>query len=116
MKTQFLENSSLQSRIRTLLLKELTIPAHRIGFKALMMAILICTEQDIHYYSSELYPNIAKSLDISDGEAVAQAIHEVIQDGYEEGNKIIWAKYFPTADKAPSNKVFISTLAEYLKK
>ena len=105
---------SLQSRIRILLL-ELSIPAHRIGYKALLQALLICVQQDIHYYSTELYPLLADSLNISDGEAVAQAIHEAILDGFQMGNALLWGRYFPNLDKAPSNKVFISTLAEYLK-
>ena len=104
----------IQSRVRALIL-ELSIPAHRIGYKALLPALLICIQEDIHYYSTELYPRLAQMLDISDGEAVAQAIHEAIQDGFQLGDPILWTRFFPTSEKAPSNKVFISTLAEYLK-
>lgn len=114
MKSSTFTDFSLMHHIQELLHKQLQIPAHRIGFEDLVLAFQICMTQDIRYYTTELYPVIARQLNRTDGDAVAQAIHEVIKAGYEQGDREVWNFYFPNTKGVPSNKVFISNLLVFL--
>ena len=108
-------NLHQKSSIEELLMRKFQLPAHQIGFEALVLALLLCLERDIRYYSVELYPAIARITgQPEDGKAVAEAIHQVILKGYDSGSET-WKIYFPNHTHAPSNKVFISTLVIYLK-
>ena len=107
-------NLHQKSSIEELLMRKFQLPAHQIGFEALVLALLLCLERDIRYYSVELYPAIARITgQPEDGKAVAEAIHQVILKGYASSDA--WKTYFPNHTHAPSNKVFISTLVIYLK-
>lgn len=82
------------------------------GGKHLRVGIPLFAQDPGQKLSMELYPTIGQ-LCGSSGGAVEHAIREVIQkawDQHEDG----WTEYFPSRRRCPSNKVFISTLAEKL--
>lgn len=82
------------------------------GGKHLRVGIPLFAQDPGQKLSMELYPTIGQ-LCGSSGGAVEHAIREVIQkawDQHEDG----WTEYFPSRRQCPSNKVFISTLAEIL--
>lgn len=104
----------LQKKI-SLLLRELSIPVHRLGFKFLRVAILVYLQNEIQTFSKELYPAVMEYFHLSNWHVVENAIREAIADGWEHGNRTVWLKYFPGIAKAPSNAVFIATIAEHVK-
>ncbi len=82
------------------------------GGKHLRVGIPLFAQDPGQKLSMELYPAIGQLCGTSGG-AVEHAIREVIQkawDQHDEG----WTEYFPTRRRCPSNKVFISALAEKL--
>ena len=82
------------------------------GGKHLRVGIPLFAQDPGQKLSMELYPTIGQLCGASGG-AVEHAIREVIQkawDQHEDG----WTEYFPSRRRCPSNKVFISTLAEKL--
>ena len=82
------------------------------GGKHLRVGIPLFAQDPGQKLSMELYPTIGRICGASGG-AVEHAIREVIQkawDQHDEG----WTEYFPSRRRCPSNKVFISTLAEKL--
>ncbi len=96
------------------MLHELGIPVHRIGYNVLCLAIH-------HYYLSErpsmtkeLYPFLAKFFGFPNAHSVERPIRAVIHSAWDRRDPDAWAVYFPRQEKAPSNLVFIATLAEWL--
>ena len=96
------------------MLMELSIPVHRVGYLHLRTAIPIFQKDKRQSMISELYPAVAKELGYPDWGAVEHAMREVIKFAWKHRNQEAWDKYFPGCRRAPSNKQFIATLAEYL--
>jgi len=104
----------VRSQIVSLLL-ELGFPVHRIGFQCLCIILRYSIQNDILQLCKDVYPYTAQQLEISDWRAVEHGVREAIVHAWNHGDIAVWHKYFPYADKAPSNKVFILTLSEYLR-
>lgn len=96
------------------LLLELGIPAHRVGYEQLCVALPHFARDKQQCLSTELYPFVAERLRYSDWRAVEHAIREVIACGWKHRDPAVWSRYFPGFRRAPSNKRFIATLAEYI--
>lgn len=96
------------------LLLRFGIPAHRIGFKYLCIALVDFTKENPPFFTKELYPSIAKKAGLPDWRAVEHGIRQVICAGWKYGNKALWNKYFPGVKRPPSNKQFIATITEYI--
>ena len=111
-----METSSPQAAQLTTarILLELNIPAHRMGYLQLRIAIPAFATNKQQSLAKELYPHIADAVGCIDCRAVEHAIRRVIKDAWKHRNREIWAYYFPGYLYAPSNKQFIATLAEYL--
>ncbi len=82
------------------------------GGKHLRVGIPLFAQDPGQKLSMELYPTIGKICGASGG-AVEHAIREVIQKAWNQREEE-WMEYFPCRRRCPSNKVFISTLAERL--
>lgn len=94
---------------------ELGIPINRVGFQYLCIAIPAYAKDSMQSLTKELYPAIGIQFGYPNGYAVERAIRNVIVEAWEHGSADTWAQCFPWCSKAPSNSLFIATLAERLK-
>ena len=97
------------------LLHGLGVPCHRVGYMQLCMAIPLFALDTRQSLSKDIYPLIASYWGHSDWRTIEHAIRIVILFSWLHRNPTVWDHYFPNLDKAPSNKLFIATLAEHLK-
>lgn len=97
------------------LLQELGIPCHLLGYQQLCIALPSYAQNSTQSLSKELYPIIAEQLLIPDWRAVEHAMRSAILHAWLHGDPTVWKRYFPRSQKAPSNKIFLATLSEYLK-
>lgn len=102
-----------QDTIRQML-RELSVPIHRTGYRQLCIAIPRFAQDSSQSLTKELYPYVAAQLGCADWRTVEHSIRVVILDAWQRRNPKVWEKYFPGAQKPPSNKQFIATLAEFL--
>lgn len=84
------------------------------GYRQLCEGIPIFAKNPGMLLSKELYPAIGEIFCLPDCRTVEHSIRKAITDAWSRRNPIIWEKYFPGATEAPTNKVFISKLAEML--
>lgn len=96
------------------ILHELGIPVHRVGFRLLCSALDQYSRNDRLSLTKHLYPAIAVQFGYRDWHAVEHAIRLVILQAWESQASHAWHIYFPYCCKAPSNKQFLATIAEYL--
>lgn len=103
----------------SILLRKLDIPSHREGFQQLRVGIPLYAQDPHQSVCKDLYPAIAKMCGNSNGKQVEKCVRDVIRYGWLHRNEQIWQQYFPNHarmdPRCPSNKVFISNLAEKLK-
>lgn len=97
------------------MLRELGISVHRSGYRILCEAIPRYADNDRQMMSKELYPALAKSFGLSNAPAVERPIRYAISTAWQDRDAEVWARYFPKCDRAPSNLLFIATLADRLK-
>lgn len=97
------------------MLRELNIAVHRHGYTQLTVAIPYYAHDRTQGLCKELYPFIAAHLGYSNWHAVERSIRDVILVAWEHRDPDTWEKYFPDTRKAPTNKVFIATLADRLR-
>lgn len=97
------------------MLHRLSVSVHRLGYKALTIAIPRYAMDDTQSMTKELYPYVAKQMGYREWYAVEHLIRGVILDAWQRRNPNIWEEYFPFQEKAPTNKQFIAVLAERLR-
>ena len=107
-------SSKAELKCRQILL-DLGFSAHHCGYKQLKMGIPQFALDDQQSLASELYPYIVNELNYTDVDAVERSIGRSISFAWNNGNRAEWEKFFPGCDKAPSNKRFIATIAEFIK-
>ena len=110
------EQISLQRESTCGLLHELQIRIHRIGYRHLVILIPCYALDADQSLTKELYPYVAEHFWYSSWQPVEHAVRIAIQDAWERRDPAVWEKYFPGMKKPPSNKQFIATLAERIKK
>ena len=98
------------------LLRELKIDIHRNGYRQLVILIPCFALDGNQRLSKELYPYVTELLGYTSWQAVERAVRIAIMAAWMHRNPSVWEKYFPDLRKPPSNKQFIATLAEQLKK
>ena len=96
------------------MLGELGVPVNRRGFQLLCAAIPRYSQDVYQGLAKELYPYLMERCNFSTCEAVERSMRGVIFDAWKHRNPAVWERYFPTSAKQPTNKQFISTLAEHL--
>lgn len=94
----------------------LNFHTHLDGYRQLQAAIPFFAENPAQLLSKELYPAVAKKLGLTDPRTVEHSIRKSITDAWLNRDPVVWAKYFPGVNSPPTNKKFISRLAELLEK
>jgi len=112
------ENTPDLQRRTVRLLHILGFSPHLDGYRQLVVGIpLFCQEPDQHL-KMELYPAIAKAFAGKDGDLVERSVRTAIDRAFKTKDPTVWAQYFPPDAsgrlKRPTNKKFISTLAQLL--
>ena len=96
----------------------LNFSTHLDGYQQLCVGIPIFAQNPNMRLSKELYPAIAKHFGMADPRTVEHSIRKAIAAAWNSKNHSVWIKYFPPqsdgAIPCPSNKEFISRLAESL--
>ena len=94
-------------------LKRLGIPTGK-GFRR-MLAIFSSFDPDTeHNLFSDFYLDLAKAESVSPY-AIDNSIHRAIAQAYEARYDAIWRAYFPDTSRCPTNKEFLTALAEKMK-
>lgn len=100
------------------ILLELGFAMHLNGCTYLQAALPMYADDPSLQMKKELYESIAAMFHASDYRAVERSIRSAIHDAWERRDARIWEKYFPgntvTKETGPSNKQFISRIAEEL--
>ena len=96
----------------------LNFATHLDGYQQLCIAIPLYAADPSQRLSKELYPAVAKCCGYKDARSVEHSIRKAIEAAWKARDPVVWAKYFPP-DKygyqhCPTNKVFISRIAQYL--
>ena len=104
------ETITLEETIRKILI-DLRFPVHQNGYQLLCVAIPLFARRPDISLTKELYPLLAKQF----GCDVESSIRRSILCAWKAENREIWNHCFPQCRQAPSNLVFIATLAERLK-
>ena len=126
-----IENNSLRVRLMDILaaaqpkenlaaqvavhLHALNFHTHLDGYRQLCVGIPIFAKNPAMLLSKDLYPHIAKQFQLSDPRTVEHSIRKSITDAWSVRDPLVWEKYFPGGNEAPSNKVFLCRIAENLK-
>lgn len=100
--------------VRDLLLA-LGIPPNHNSFAYLQPAILLKAENPKQSVTKELYPAVAKICGCEKGH-VERSIRSTLEVAWKHRDEQIWQKYFPDTGRRPTNAVFISRLAEELRR
>ena len=101
--------------ITSKILHELRFGVHRLGYKQLLLLIPRYALDSSQSLSKELYPYAADYFGYFSWQPIEHSVRVAILDAWERRNPEVWEKYFPDIKKPPSNKQFISTIAEQLK-
>ena len=96
------------------ILHELGFPLYMSGYRRLCVALPYFAQDPEPSLAKELYPRIAEETGCT-ALSVEASIRRAIQAAWELGDQAAWQKCFSGLTKAPSNHVFIGTIAEYLK-
>lgn len=96
----------------------LNFPTKRDGYQQLCTCIPMFSRDPSQRLTKELYPAVAKACGCGDGRSVEHSIRLVITSAWRDRDENVWRKYFPPdasgSIPCPSNKAFISRLAELL--
>lgn len=93
-------------------LTALGVPVQRDGYAQLCAAVPLYAQDPAQRLTKELYPAVARACGFGSGGQVERSIRSAIHAAWEQRDKRVWAAYFPGAARCPSNKEFISRLAE----
>ena len=97
------------------LLHLLNFHTHLDGYAQLCLAIPLFAEDSGLRMSKEIYPAIAAQLSVADPRSVEHSIRHSIADAWARRDPAVWESHFPRHKTAPTNKEFISQMAEYMK-
>ena len=86
---------------------------HHTGYKLLIGAILLYAQDPDQSITKELYPTLAKQSRLYSAGSIERSMRYTITEAWTHGPQKAWQQYFPQQTKAPSNALFIATLAEY---
>ena len=96
----------------TVHLHTLRFRTHLDGYRQLCEAIPIYAQTPGILLSKELYPAVGEIFNLPDSRTVEHSIRKAIADAWSRRDPDLWEKYFPGATEAPTNKAFISKMAE----
>lgn len=107
-------NQTSQQDQTRMMLKHLGIPVHLSGYRSLIVSVPKYAEDPEQSITKEIYPYAARQLHTNTMK-IESSTRRAIHYGFLHGDPEVWAEYFPYFEKAPSNMVFIATLADRLK-
>ncbi len=100
-------------------LHTLRFSPHLDGYHHLCIGIPLYGMNPTQRLNKELYPEVARRCGLPDMRTVEHCIRTAIENAWKHRDAVVWAKYFPPDRNGrmhcPSNKVFISTIAQMLK-
>lgn len=99
------------------LLQRLGFPNNLDGFLALKVAIPLLEAEPNQRLSKELYPKVALAIGSCSDLQIEHAIRMAISAAWDKRDAAVWEDFFPgstVSGKRPSNRRFISALAERL--
>lgn len=100
------------------ILLEMDFATNLDGYRYLQAAIPLFAEDPTQRICKELYPAIAHLLGVSGKCNIERSIRSAIEDAWSRRDPSVWDAYFPPGviarEKGPSNKLFISRMAEEL--
>ena len=88
---------------------------HLDGYHQLCIGVPLFLQNPGMRLSKELYPVIAEHFGLPDPRTVEHSVRKAITAAWARRNPTVWEKYFPGSRTCPTNKAFISRLAEMLK-
>lgn len=94
-------------------LRELGFVPHHTGYKLLIDAIILYAHDNTQSATKELYPILAKQSHLYSAASIERSMRYAISEDWSHGSQQAWQQYFPQQSKAPSNSLFIATVAEY---
>lgn len=109
-----MKTPTIHDTLRQILL-DLGFQPKLVGYHFLYAAIPYFAQERTVSMKKELYPYIAKEFGYPDSRGIERPIRSAISDAWKRGRREMWERYFPNFTHAPSNMVFIATLAEHLK-
>lgn len=112
------DTADIQEQIRHHL-RMLNIPTHLDGHRQLCIALPLFAQNPQQRITKELYPAVARIFGCHDWRSVEHSVRNAIVYGWKHRDNAIWRKYFGLSANGtvscPSNKEFLSRLAELLK-
>lgn len=99
-------------------LSELGISSKLSGFRQLRIAVPLYAQDPKQLFNKELYPAVAERCGCNDGRQVERSIRKAIETAWMQRDETTWSSYFAPDSQGniphPSNKLFISAVAEML--
>ena len=99
-------------------LHSMNFSPHLDGYQQLCIGVPLFCKDPNQRLSKELYPAIAAACGCKDHRSIEHSIRKSIEAAWKKRDNTVWAKYFPPDPKGhipcPSNKAFISRLAQLL--
>lgn len=97
------------------LLLSLSISTKHNGYGYLTEAIVMYAQTPEQAITKVLYPEVAKIFGCN-RRHVERSIRSALEAAWDHGDPAIWQQYFPNTQCRPSNAVFISRMAEALRR
>jgi len=108
-----MNNTSVdQDQLRGIL-RQLGFAPHHTGYKLLINAIHLYAENTNQSITKEIYPALAKQSRMYSAVSIERSMRYAISEAWVHGPQREWIQYFPHQTKAPSNALFIATMADY---
>ena len=112
-----IRQKTVETQSRQILL-ELDFATNLDGYRYLQVAIPLFAEDPTQRICKELYPAVANLLGVGGKNNIERSIRSAIEEAWSRRDAAVWDNYFPpgviTRAKGPSNKLFISRMAEEL--
>ena len=86
----------------------------QIGYLQIRTCIALYSENSSRKICADIYPMVAKLEENCNASKVEHNVRQCIQNAWESRDEFIWQHYFPgNTQKCPSNKKFITRMAEH---
>ena len=114
--TSIEEQTTILSDHTLRILHELYFGAHRLGYRQLLFLIPHYALDNSQSLTKELYPRAARHFGYSSWQPIERTVRIAILNAWSQRDHEIWSKYFSRIVTTPTNKQFIATIAEEIKK
>lgn len=96
-------------------LLSLSVSAKHNGYHYMTQCILMLLQNPGLSVTKELYPAVAKQFDC-EGKHVERSIRSALEAAWKRGDPALWHASFPEETRRPTNAVFLSRMAEELRR